>query len=644
MTTERYQQRVLASFSRANRPGWIVGLLYVAAIAGPACGNATGPARAEAERLVAAAAQAEIAGDTPRFLTLLNDALRSDPDNKIAHWQLGQVQLDDKWVTVEEAQRRAAADPLQAEYRQRRAAAGPNAREQIVLARWCRDNKLNDEADLHWAVVLSLDPTNKEALRAVDMLWKDGRLVKRNEPSQQKQQAQAAKNAAKHWEPIIAKWRRAVAGRDIHAHDDALTEIQAITQLDAIPSIESVTLGRDSYDMKHAEECLQIAVAFLDALGKMPDQASTESLVRYAVLSPGNKARNSAIEKLKSRDQHDYVPILLSGLAMQIESSFSVATDPDGSVHYTHALYREGPESDWSYDLQRTAYQQDFGGRRIRVDLYTNTAEFGPPTESPLVIAAKKAVVASAAQNRYGQSATVTEIQVARENQTAEELNSRIIPVLAGTTGKDYGDNPKAWWDWWRNQNEYYATEHPVDQHYDSDCVHYYYGFPKYEFYNSGPQYPVAGRRYSCFAKGTIVWTKTGKKAIEAVELGDLVLSQDVNTGELKYKPVIMATVRPSSPVLKLTLENEQLVSTLGHPFWVAGIGWRMAKELDDAKLHGVAGSTRVQSMEPAPDAEAYNLVVADFNTYFVGESGILVHDNTPRQPTRAIVPGLITR
>ena len=40
-------------------------------------------------------------------------------------------------------------------------------------------------------------------------------------------------------------------------------------------------------------------------------------------------------------------------------------------------------------------------------------------------------------------------------------------------------------------------------------------------------------------------------------------------------------------------------------------------------------------------EAEAYNLVVADFNTYFVGETGILVHDNTPRLPTRATVPGL---
>ncbi len=626
------------------RPQWLISLFLWTALAGTATAADNDAAQAEAQRLVVAAAQAEIAGDVSRFLSLLHEALRSDPDNQIARWQLGQVRLNGNWVTVEEAQRRAAADPLQAEYRQRRAAAGPSARDQLAVARWCRDNKLGDEADLHWAVVLSLDPTNKEALRAVDMLWKDGRLVNRNETAQQKQQVQAAKNAAKRWEPIIAKWRRAVGGRDVQAHDAALAEIRAINELDAIPSLEAVTLGRDAYDMKHAEECLQIAVAFLDALEKMLEQAAAEAIVRHAVLSPGNKARRSAIEKLKARDEHDYVPMLMSGLAMPIESSFNVRTNSDGSVHYTHTLYREGQNSDWSYDLRRSAIQNDLGGRRVRVDTFTDNVEIGPPSESPLDVMAKKAMIASAHQKRYGQNAIATEEQVARTNRSIDEINSRIVPVLAGTTGQAFGENPKAWWDWWRSRNEYYEGEHPVDQHYDSDSDHYYYGYPKYELYSSAPPDPRF-RGLSCFASGTPVWTKTGQKPIETVGLGDFVLSQDVNTGELKYKPVIAKTVRPPSPMLKLALENDRIVTTLGHPFWVAGVGWRMAKELgDDAKLHGVTGSTRIRAIESAPDAEAYNLVVADFNTYFVGETGVLVHDNTPRRPTQAVVPGLAAK
>jgi hypothetical protein len=68
-----------------------------------------------------------------------------------------------------------------------------------------------------------------------------------------------------------------------------------------------------------------------------------------------------------------------------------------------------------------------------------------------------------------------------------------------------------------------------------------------------------------------------------------------------------------------------------------------MAKELGDgAVLCGLSRATRVRSIESAEEAEAYNLVVADLNTYFVGTSGILVHDNTPRRPTRATVPGVV--
>jgi intein/homing endonuclease len=148
---------------------------------------------------------------------------------------------------------------------------------------------------------------------------------------------------------------------------------------------------------------------------------------------------------------------------------------------------------------------------------------------------------------------------------------------------------------------------------------------------------------HSCFAKGTPVWTKTGLRQIETLALGDLVLAQDVNTGELKYVPVIGRTVRPPSQILKITTDGEKILATKGHPFWVTGVGWRMAKELaDGAMLHGINKSSGIRSVEPAGETEAYNLVVADFNTYFVGEHGFLVHDNTPRRPTRALVPGVV--
>jgi hypothetical protein len=277
--------------------------------------------------------------------------------------------------------------------------------------------------------------------------------------------------------------------------------------------------------------------------------------------------------------------------------------------------------------------------------------EEGAPTESEDTLASRKAAVASRHQGRYAALAAATEREVWSQNQTTELRNERIVEVLEEATGKQLGGNPKAWWDWWREHTGYdQPTERPVERQYYTDTDSYYYGQPTYDLRppggSSGVTIPVrAGGGFECFAKGTLVWAKTGQQPIESLQLGDLVLAQNVETGELAYKPVIGRTVRPPSPNLKMTFEGEDLLTTRGHPFWVAGVGWRMAKEIGDAAvLHAVTGSTRVNAVQEAGEAEAYNLVVADFNTYFVGEAGVLVHDNTPRQPTRATLPGSTAR
>ena len=63
--------------------------------------------------------------------------------------------------------------------------------------------------------------------------------------------------------------------------------------------------------------------------------------------------------------------------------------------------------------------------------------------------------------------------------------------------------------------------------------------------------------------------------------------------------------MRPPSPILKIATSGEEILATKGHPFWVTGVGWRMAKELGDgAMLHGVNKSAGVRSVEPAGEAD----------------------------------------
>lgn len=129
---------------------------------------------------------------------------------------------------------------------------------------------------------------------------------------------------------------------------------------------------------------------------------------------------------------------------------------------------------------------------------------------------------------------------------------------------------------------------------------------------------------------------------IEEVLVGENVLAQDIETGELSYRPVLVTTVRPPLPTIGVKVAGEELLVSRGHPFWVSGSGWRMTKELKVGnKLHTPRGSIVVLGLEERSNYPTYNLVVAGFNTYFVGQSQILVHDNNIRGATSTIVPGL---
>ena len=130
---------------------------------------------------------------------------------------------------------------------------------------------------------------------------------------------------------------------------------------------------------------------------------------------------------------------------------------------------------------------------------------------------------------------------------------------------------------------------------------------------------------------------------IEELRAGDSLLAQDADTGELAFKPVLQTTLRPATKILELTVNGEHIGCTLGHPFWVVGSGWTMAKDLEQGdRLHSLHGALTIERIGQSAEEPAYNLVVADFSSYFVGGDSLLVHDNSPRRPTSAVIPGFL--
>ncbi len=293
-----------------------------------------------------------------------------------------------------------------------------------------------------------------------------------------------------------------------------------------------------------------------------------------------------------------------------IESRFEVSRSPTGRVSYNHELYAEGPAKIEVAELSKSAT--------------TRLALPSDASNRQVVQAVQRAGARSTQQlSAFWVEARRMHQWAESVNASREEQNARIAPVLAEITGQDFGSDPKEWWDYWGDYNGY-ESYRPT------------------ETYRTSRSYVESVRPpCECFAAGTLVWTKTGMEPIETLGEGDLVLTMNVETGERCFRPVLATTRRPPSKLMHVAADSYQLLATPGHPFWVEGHGWKMAKELVAGDYIATAEGTPLQVRVLASsevEQEAFNLIVEDNNNYFVGVDGLLSHDNTPRRPelTRA--------
>jgi hypothetical protein len=121
-----------------------------------------------------------------------------------------------------------------------------------------------------------------------------------------------------------------------------------------------------------------------------------------------------------------------------------------------------------------------------------------------------------------------------------------------------------------------------------------------------------------------------------------MVLAENPESGELAFKAVLDRTTRPPAPLLEISLGQQKIRVTPGHPFWVAGENWQMAKHLRRGdRLHTIAGPAPITEIAESAPAATYNLVVDNWHNYFVSDRRVLVHDNAPQRPTIMRLPGV---
>jgi hypothetical protein len=218
-------------------------------------------------------------------------------------------------------------------------------------------------------------------------------------------------------------------------------------------------------------------------------------------------------------------------------------------------------------------------------------------------------------------------------NLNVRIANDQVAGVLNGATRQALPSDRRAWTTWWVDQIGYASTS--SDWTSKSSIVENVAIDYQPPVMPDGAARQVVGYgRHSCFAAGTPVRTVAGLRAIETLQVGDQVLTQDASNGALGYKPVLVVHRNPPNSTLRVKLQGQSIVATRFHRFWVAGQGWVMARDLKAGDpIRTLGGVAAIESIEADAVQPVFNLDVADAADYFAGGAVALVHDNTLPDP-----------
>jgi len=135
-----------------------------------------------------------------------------------------------------------------------------------------------------------------------------------------------------------------------------------------------------------------------------------------------------------------------------------------------------------------------------------------------------------------------------------------------------------------------------------------------------------------CFIAGTLVHAENRLISIENIAVGDRVYSTDTESGKTGLKKVTQTFVRETDQLIHINVDGQTITTTNEHPFYVPTKGWVTADQLhawDKLVLHSgkaiLINSIQYEILK-AP-VVVYNFEVEDWHTYYVGESGVLVHN-----------------
>lgn len=550
----------------------------------------------DAARLVEHALQYEAQGGTEERMHLLRWAAQKSPDFAPAHWHSGKVLVDRQWVSADDMPSLSNRKTTLALYRQVREGYQATAEDQVRLADFCDRRGLADQSRAHLTRALELNPSHEGARARLGFVQVGFDWVTQDEIKDSAARRANEQKSLRRWSGKMRLLAERFASSNARVREAAREAAAAIRDPQALPALEQFL----------AVQSPEAAIAAVEAIGEIDAADSATALARIAVSTRFDEARLAAADRLKTFQAEAYVPALLAAMRTPAIANAELYVRRDGRL-----IYRQAFESERQDRKEQAVFETQY--RRV-----------GPRGLGDAPLRALTAV---------GMRAAAFASEAGRQNATTEDQNRRICTLLTMVTGEDLVASPQGWWQWWNDQNELYALgPKPVRQASFSTGV-------------DVTDSPIPAGRSDCLAAGTVVWTELGPASVEKICVGDRVLSQHLGTGELAYKPVLRTTVRPAGQLIRIEAGSESIQASGGHPFWVSGKGWVKARQLRAGMLlHLATGAVEVRATGLGKSERSFNMVVADFHTYFAGNAKILSHDNTLRGATRVVVPGLASK
>lgn len=541
----------------------------------------------------------------------------------LSHWVSGEVLVAGKWTPVNRLENTQISSQTK-EYSRQRGTEPLNESAHRKLAKWCETKGLKEQSVSHWHGVLEFNAEDVEARRKLGFKRVGTKWFSKADYDQAGILIIKRMKDLKVWMPKMQSIALAICNSDIRKKSKAIEDLRAIKDAESIQATYAVAMQLEG----------DYARPFVAAIRKFKSKEACMVLLKIAISNPTSIAGQEAIAGLKSYRQDFYVSDALSLIEDDAELKQSVIKRPNGDLAIEQSLLTETlDEKSMKVLVKVLAIESGrFPNgvmRRVGTGGIIGFA-FNPVSNDTVQNVAEKD---AAIQVRRDQQAFES------RNESKRVLRENVIQVLEQTTDAHPGTTAASWWQWWDIEND---SNKLSSKRYSSEYQQLY--DPAYQarevYVRVTPPLPP---QHECLVAGTPIQTQNGLQAVESIRTGDLVLTNEVETGALEFRPVLKTTIRPPTDTMKIVTDDETIQATLGHYWWVAGHGWLRTKEIEEGMgLHTATGTVQVNEVQMTEEKlPTYNLVVDVTHTYFVGKNRVLSCDATDVRATTTRVPGL---